>query len=537
MIPGQTIVTHRILILCAILIAAALVRFVGLGSLPLWMDEVSSVWFSDQSYGYLWEVVPQFENHPSLYYMVLKTWRGIAGSSEFALRTPTVLAGLGAVVMIFVSGWTLGRALETKGGAAKAAGPNPGWAFGLTAAAVAAFSQFQINFSMEARPYAIADFGVAMMLAGMLQFICGGDGRGSGLRTPWAAVAVVVGMSITFWSHALGLVSAGLGGLFLIGWWLLVARTDRGAFLRLAMIGILVLVIALPHLRNMANQVARDYSDFWITAPDAHQLLRSTFFTISIPGLPGRMVVRIVLAALLLPMGIVGLWRMGGGRDGVRCASALACLLLLSAGFWIIVTAYTYLVQPIFLTRTLIFIQPPILLLIAAAPWALPGRWRGVGIAAIVLLHVWSAFGDRHIQIYTRDAREIVQIIAAEAPEGPVLALAGDSQLLLNYYEERLGVDLDVRPVPGPFPFMRDGLPDFIGRPIVDRTMADTVVAALGDAPVVWLMIRRSHFGDSGMALRESLYESGREETVIKGGQAFDQVTFLRFDLHRDSTQ
>ena len=88
---------YGIPVLCAILIAAAFVRFIGLGSLPLWMDEVSSVWFSDQTYGYLWDVVPRFENHPSPYYMVLKAWRSIAGSSEFALRTPTVIAGLGAV--------------------------------------------------------------------------------------------------------------------------------------------------------------------------------------------------------------------------------------------------------------------------------------------------------------------------------------------------------------------------------------------------------------------------------------------------------
>lgn len=535
MIFGQVIVTHlivthRILILCVILISAALVRFVGLGALPLWMDEASSVWFSDQSYGYLWGVVPRFENHPSLYYMVLKAWRGIAGSSEFALRTPSVIAGFGAVVMIFVSGWTLGRALETREGAAKTAGPSLGWAFGLTAAAVAAFSQFQINFSMEARPYVVADLGVAMMLAGTLQFICGGDGRGSGLRTPWAVAAVVTGMSITFWSHALGLVSAGLIGLFLIGWWLLIARADRGVFVRLAMIAGLVLVIALPHLRNMAHQIARDYSDFWLVAPEARKLLRVTSFTIGIPGLPGGTVVRMVLAALILPMGLLGLWRMGDCPDRVRRASTLACLLLLSAGFWIIVTAYTYVVQPILLTRTLIFIQPPILLLTAAAPWALPGRWRGLGIAVIILLHFWSAFGERHIQVYTRDTREIVQTIAAEAPNAPVLALAGDSQFLLNYYEERLGVDLDVRPIPAPFPFMRDGLPDFINRPIVNRQTADTAVAALGDAPVVWLMMRRSHFGDSGMALRESLHESGREETVVIGGHPLDQVTFLRFD-------
>ena len=88
---------------------------------------------------------------------------------------------------------------------------------GLTAAAVAAFSQFQINFSMEARPYAFANLGVATMLAGTLQIICGGDGKGSGLRTPWAVAAVVVGMSISLWSHALGLVSTGLTVLFLIG--------------------------------------------------------------------------------------------------------------------------------------------------------------------------------------------------------------------------------------------------------------------------------------------------------------------------------
>ena len=49
-----------------ILLAIAL-RLINLGSRPLWLDEAFSAWFSDQSFHYLWTVLPTYEAHPPFY--------------------------------------------------------------------------------------------------------------------------------------------------------------------------------------------------------------------------------------------------------------------------------------------------------------------------------------------------------------------------------------------------------------------------------------------------------------------------------------
>lgn len=487
------------------------------------MDEASSVWFSDRSWRYLWVEVPRFENHPSLYYMILKAWREIAGSTEFDLRTPTAILSFGTVLMQYASGRIVGDLL----------GRNQGWALGLMAAAIAALSQFQIAFAGEARPYALACFGVSVMQAGALRIVCGGR-RGEGARSAPGAAGLVLGMALTLWSHALGLLSAGLCGLFLIAWWLAATRADGRTFLRLAAMAALVALISLPHFQNMLAQTERDYSAFWIDAPSPKRLLQVTVTAVSLPGLPGGAMVQGGLAAVILPLGLLGLWRIGraddaAGDDAPRIA-VLGLLLLLSAGFWTVLVLYTFLVQPIFLPRTLIFMQPPILLILAAAPWAFRGRARIVLAAAMAGAAILAAAGPREVQIYDRNAEEIAVTIAAEAPDAPILALAGDSQFLLGYYEDRLGLDLDIIPVPAPFPHMRDGLPDFIERPRVDRDTADRFVADIGDAPVVWMMLRRSHAAESAVALRASLRASGREETVIIGDISRSHETLLRYD-------
>ena len=79
------------------------IRFHNLGIASLWLDESYSFWFSSRDWSYLWNEVPKFETHPSLYYSLLKMGRAVLGDGEFALRLPSTLINvvtIPAVAMI-----------------------------------------------------------------------------------------------------------------------------------------------------------------------------------------------------------------------------------------------------------------------------------------------------------------------------------------------------------------------------------------------------------------------------------------------------
>src|SRR5436190_8176623 len=115
------------LILALILIAATALRIHGLTRHSLWSDEIytleSSAGFGLESkrlsLAGLVEDVPDLlsitrrpwwtvatklardDNHPPLYFLVVRVWRDIAGDSDAALRSLSVLFALGAIVLLY----------------------------------------------------------------------------------------------------------------------------------------------------------------------------------------------------------------------------------------------------------------------------------------------------------------------------------------------------------------------------------------------------------------------------------------------------
>jgi 4-amino-4-deoxy-L-arabinose transferase-like glycosyltransferase len=156
----------HLIVLGLILLAAALVRIKGISAEGLWIDELYSLEFSG-GYGFptdkllprntviespplltslhgapatwrIWTTLGD-DIHPPLYYIVLRIWREMFGSSDVAIRSLSVLASLVAIVLLF----DLGRLLFSLGA-------------GLWAALLMAIAQPQIWYAQEARGYLMA---------------------------------------------------------------------------------------------------------------------------------------------------------------------------------------------------------------------------------------------------------------------------------------------------------------------------------------------------------------------------------------------
>lgn len=157
------------LALAAILVAGALFRLVTIGQDPIWLDEAYTLWFTQQSWEFLWHTMAGVETFPPLYYSLMKLWVQIAGTGEVALRLPSALVGIASILLLAIAG-------------RRAGGP----ALGIMAGGICALWQFQIHYAMEARPYSFAAFAVALMLAGAVQVLRDPEA----LRRPWRDFAV-----------------------------------------------------------------------------------------------------------------------------------------------------------------------------------------------------------------------------------------------------------------------------------------------------------------------------------------------------------
>ncbi len=124
-----------LIILLAIMGLAALLRFYQLDRLGLWADELWVV--MDSTQGSLWQMLQTVyydDNHPPGYYILMRVSQWLLGSSDFAIRLHSVLAG---IVLVFFT-YIVGRKHYTMQAA-------------LIAAALVATSYQMVYFSQEAR--------------------------------------------------------------------------------------------------------------------------------------------------------------------------------------------------------------------------------------------------------------------------------------------------------------------------------------------------------------------------------------------------
>ncbi len=121
----------------AIMLVAIILRLYNLGGPSLWFDEFLTVSIATGDADTIPQAVRQGEQTPPLFHYFMHFWLKRYGLSEFAIRLPAALCGIGAVWMIY----KLGSILYTR-------------REGCVAAMLMAVSAFQISYSQEARVYA-----------------------------------------------------------------------------------------------------------------------------------------------------------------------------------------------------------------------------------------------------------------------------------------------------------------------------------------------------------------------------------------------
>jgi mannosyltransferase len=369
--------------------ALAVILLVGL-ALRLLAVPDRSLWFDET---FTWRMVefPFVEmlerncrdNNPPLYYALLWAWAGVFGTSVFALRALSVVAGtVAALGMYLFTGEAFRH--EAKPGRTARQVEADARAGGLFVAALVALSVFQIRYAAEVRMYALGAALVAFSSWALLR----------ALRAPragrwWALYGV---LTVLFaYTHNYALFSIAAQGVFVLG--LLLVRADwdlavlvrTPAFWHALLAADLVVVGCLPWLPFFLRQRAQVQAHFW-TAPVTKWNVFATCYQMFVEPEGGPHPQHMLLAGDLCAAGLLALvWR---ARAGAWCAfsSAVAPFVLS-----LLVSAFDTKVFGLrYFTFAHLFFLAGLGLLVFRLPWP---RERAALAALVLVNFLWVDVG------------------------------------------------------------------------------------------------------------------------------------------------
>ncbi|MBO4209871.1 glycosyltransferase family 39 protein, partial [Micromonospora echinofusca] len=210
----------------------------GIGRPALWTDELATWGVARSSWSEMFALLRWVDAIIGPYYTLIRGWAELAGTSDTALRLPSVLAMTGAAALVGALG-------------AQLAGPRTGLTAGLLFALLPAASRF----AQEARVYAFVVFCAVLATYLLVQAVT--------RPRPWRWPAYLLAVAALGVLHPIALLL-----LAAHGWVVLAQHRDRAVgWLLAATVGALP---ALPLLR-LGNQQKSQVA--WIPPADAQTLL------------------------------------------------------------------------------------------------------------------------------------------------------------------------------------------------------------------------------------------------------------------------
>jgi len=410
--------------LLGVFVAALGLRAQLLGIRPLWYDEAISLSVARRSLPEIWAYLHTTDTHPIAYYALLHLWIRWVGTDLSLMRTPSLILGVGAVLLT----WALGRRLFSP------------WV-GIVAAGLVALHPLEIFSSNEMRMYPLLT-----VLALLSTWLAYRAVEVPGALWRWVAYGVCTALlAYTSYYAALLVPAQAL--------WILLSLPRRQGVARLGLAGGVALACYLPWVPALLTLGGR-LPWAWRVPPDVYyvaSLLTSqtfgtylfntgTYFVIGHLPLVDYPLL-IFPFAVLLGFGIVALRRVNP-RGGALIAASWGVPLAL-----VLIVSYAVHVQFAF-PRHLVFIEPFAALLLAGAVVhagdAFPGPARVLAsliAAGLVLTYVLPAVAnvqDRQAMEFRWDlAAKYLQVEAG--PEDATVYLPASMALPLTYYHQPLG--------------------------------------------------------------------------------------------------
>ena len=398
----------------AVGLLGALVSLAWVGRPSFWYDEAATIASTDRSLADLARLVEKRDAVHALYYAAMHGWRDLVGTSEVALRLPSVLATGVTCVLVYVLGHRL-------------AGARTALAAGLVAAVLPGLSWA----GTEGRPYALAT-SLATLASLILVVAVQGE-----RRRYWVLYAVTVAVSAYLFLFAALLLACHLVTVAAL-------RSGRRAWLLAAAAvtaGVAPLAVAAVGQRGQIS---------WIKAGPsrmAERALVNQYFLglrpedeqdfLTVCG------VLLAVASLLLVL-VAVVTGVRSAADGVGPRLLVALALPWAVVPAVLLIAASALVMPVYVERYAVFGAPAVALLVGqgvARLWDARGTW----FAAVILATLVLLTGPALVAQKAPDAKGEDYRAAADFTGG---GEEGEAELVLYDNADALGVP---RAYPEPF--------------------------------------------------------------------------------------
>lgn len=332
---------------------ALVARLHGLGSKPLWYDEVLTLKRSGLPFPEL--VADSFHNkHYPLYFLLTKPF-ATADWSEAALRLPACIFGAVSVLM-----------------AARIAGDIAGRWAAIATGLLMALSPLEVQYGQEARPYALGSAAMLTAVWGLVRLFRPVDAwapaKGDGQRSGWIAYAL--GMAIAL--NSIGVAAIGFVTVnAIVGMLVATRKLPTGWSMRIwFLVNLVILAAWLPGLISflLANSSAATRGLNWVP-PLTWELGRTVVASLYMLRVSDLLTFEPLATPVpLLGFAVVSL-AIGGGARSIRWPYGI--ILIGMTIVLPIVLGLISLAKPMFVPRYLLWSTGPYFIL------------AGVGLAAV----------------------------------------------------------------------------------------------------------------------------------------------------------
>ncbi|MBU2009335.1 MAG: glycosyltransferase family 39 protein [Chloroflexi bacterium] len=491
--------SRPVLALLAIILLGNLLRIFDLGSESLWLDEATSVVWSQASLVSVAESSGTLHNQPPLYFALLHFWMLLFGTGEIAARSLSAIFGIISVFLIYQVGCRLFNRRV-----------------GLISSFLSAISYYYIYYSQEARAYSL------LLLLTLLSFFFFITILKAENTRKWHFPCYFLCNLFLAYTHVYALfVIASQVFYFLLFW-------GKYRRLRSRFLGVQIATAAFfsPWIPTFLGRVSAISKGFWISEPSSASLA-DTIATYIGSGW-GRLLLVLVFSCLCL-MGLFAIERLSGKWALSRPIQSLKglswnislgpaeeiLLLLVWFAFPIVIPFFISQVStPIYFTKYTIGASPALYLLAARGMSAFNKK---AVYALLMLVAALSLPGLR--DYYAHDVkeqwREVAAFIENDSQADDVIVIcASYCQIPFDYYYrgdlERFGIDPDVTD---------------------NEKIAGLVDKAVAGKRRMWLVL--SHQGEA--SVKDYLIETyGRSSLLLEN--RFVEISVCLFDLRVEGT-
>jgi uncharacterized membrane protein len=410
-----------LIVTCAGILLGIVFRTAHLGRQSLWLDEGYTAWMVSHPPQQIVDLI-RADTAPPGYYLLLHYWTALVGNSEIALRLPSAVFSIAAMVIAL----DIARRLLRN----RAAVAITAWALAL--------SYVQVRYAREARAYAFMGLLAVAAFDSLLMHL-----RCRHLR--WVAVFPVQ-FALMMYIHNM---MAPYIVAILASWVILPShRTLRQRLTEITVVSVGAFIFYLPWaLTGLPSQLHTIQHGFWVgplskgqfSAAVATLMGISRFESWSQLFLHFHLTIgegnnSIVLAGYILTTS--GLLRIiHAGRSERREAAALLTVAILPL---VLAALYGMLLKPLFMVRLFIpsasllpiFILLPMTVKKRGA--MLPAAWSG---AALLILFTALTLYGYYIEYFKEDWRQVAGIVSQLPAERRLIVfVANDAQLPFDYY-------------------------------------------------------------------------------------------------------